>query len=294
MSRPFVVAVASGKGGTGKTTVAAHLAIALAKSQATVLVDLDVEAPDALGYFPEARAVGEVESAVVAVPALVPGRCTGCGLCARVCRFGALVFIGGVVTIDGAVCKGCGRCTSVCPAGALVEKPVTVGTVSRYRAGDLELVEGRLAVGDIRATSVIEAAKRASEAEGDVHVRDCPPGVTCPTVHALAGADYVVLVAEPTAFSLHDLSAAVLLVQSRGIPSGIVVNKDGFGAADVDGFAARQGIPVIGRIPFSRARASSGARGRLWEDDAQAARKIEGLAERIRKNRRMGGESRSR
>ena len=291
MSRPFVVAVASGKGGTGKTTVAAHLAMALAKSQKTVLVDLDVEAPDALGYFPEARAAGEVESAAVDVPTLVPGLCTGCGLCSRVCRFGALVAIGTVVTIDRAVCKGCGRCSAVCPSDALVEESVTVGTVSRYRAGDLELVEGRLVVGDIRATSVIEAAKRASEASGDVHVRDCPPGVTCPTVHSLSGADYVILVAEPTAFSLHDLSAAVRLVRSRGTPAGIIVNKDGFGSADVDGFSARQGVPVIGRIPFSRARAVSGARGRLWEGDAQAEREIGRLVELVLEGSRIGIQS---
>ena len=281
MSRQLTIAVASGKGGTGKTTVAAHVATALSQLGKTVLVDLDAEAPDALGYFPEARLAEAPRAVTVAVPRVDAGRCSGCGLCARVCRFGAIVILGGVVTIDEAVCKGCGRCTALCPAGALSEADHVVGTASRHASGDLEVLEGRLVVGDIRAVSVIEAVKRQAAGIPALRIRDCPPGVSCPAVHALEGADFAVLVAEPTAFSLHDLDAAVRLVKSQGIPAGIVVNKDGFGTADLESFAESRGLPILERIGFSRDRARAGAAGRLWDRDPDAREAVDRLARRI-------------
>jgi MinD superfamily P-loop ATPase len=269
MARPAVIAVASGKGGTGKTTVAAHLALASAQSRKTLLVDLDVEAPDALGYFPTVERAGLPNQVLVAVPHLLKDRCTGCGLCAKSCRFGAIVAIGGVVTIDERICKGCGRCVAACPAEALAETEVFVGVVSRFEDKGLELLEGRMVIGDIRSTAVIEAAKRQAETLGrDVQIRDCPPGVSCPASHAIEGADYAVLVAEPTEFSLHDLGAAAALVKGRGIPVGVVVNKDGFGPADVAGFCVAHGLPIIGRIAFDRERAQSGAEAKLWTEDS--------------------------
>ncbi|HOX31187.1 MAG TPA: 4Fe-4S binding protein [Spirochaetales bacterium] len=270
------IAVASGKGGTGKTTVAAHLALAAAARSRALLVDLDVEAPDALGYFPGAARAGEGASASIQVPVLDEARCSGCGACAKACRFGAIVALGGVVTIDERVCKGCGRCVAACPSRALGERALEVGRVTRRSLGGLELVEGRLAIGDIRSTSVIEAAKREAAASGaEIEVRDCPPGVTCPTVHALAGADYLVLVAEPTEFSLHDLRAAAELASTMGLAAGVVVNKEGFGSADIRAFCASRGLPVIGAIPFSRERASAGARAALWAGDERARAEFE-------------------
>ena len=278
--RNLAVAVASGKGGTGKTTIAVHLALALARSARTVLLDLDVEAPDALGYFPDARLLENPAAVTVPVPVLDAARCTGCGLCAKACRFGAILAIGGVVTIDTAVCKGCGRCSAVCPDSALSERDVPIGTATRYKTDTLDLMEGRLVVGDIRSTSVIEAVKRKGK-DARLEVRDCPPGVSCPAVHALAGADFAVLVAEPTAFSLHDLDAAARLVKDQDIPAGILVNKDGFGTSDLDAFAALHGLPILERIAFSRNRARAGASGRLWENDPDATSAFDRLAGRI-------------
>ncbi len=280
-SRPATIAVASGKGGTGKTTVAAHLALASSRSAKTLLVDLDVEAPDALGYFPSAARVGPPKEVMIAVPQLLKDRCTGCGLCAKSCRFGAILSIGGVVTIDERICKGCGSCVAACPAAALAEAEIFVGVVSVFENGDLRLLEGRTAIGDIRATAVVEAAKRrARELDCEVLIRDCPPGVACPATHAIEGSDYVILVAEPTDFSLHDLGAAVVLVQGQSIPVGVVVNKDGFGKANVAGFCARHGLPIVGRIAFLRSRAESGADARLWEDDAEIMGEMEMILER--------------
>jgi MinD superfamily P-loop ATPase len=266
--RPAVIAVASGKGGTGKTTVAAHLALAGSRRCKTVLVDLDVEAPDSLGYFPNAVPDKEPLPVAVAVPHLLEERCIGCGACAKSCRFGAIFAIGGVVTIDERVCKGCGRCVAACPASALIEVDLSVGATQRFASDGLELLEGRMSIGDIRSTAVIETAKRrAEEIDVDLELRDCPPGVSCPATHAIEGSDYVVLVAEPTEFSLHDLQAAFRLVKDRDIPVGVVINKDGFGSADAAALCFRCGVPVIGRIAFSRARAESGATSSLWIED---------------------------
>jgi len=263
-----VIAVASGKGGTGKTTVAAHLALSSARTRSTILVDLDVEAPDSAGYFPTARTAGVTEAVTVLVPEVVDGLCTGCGMCASVCRFGSILVIGGVVMIDQKTCKGCGRCVTACPAKALREIPLTVGETSMRELDGLALLEGRMVVGDIRSTVVIEAAKHRAAATGAaVQIRDCPPGVSCPATHSLEGADFIILVAEPTEFSIHDLGAAVKLARDRGIPAGVVINKDGFGPADVTGFCASEGVPVIGRIAFLRERAATGAMASLWLKD---------------------------
>lgn len=275
-----IIAIASGKGGTGKTTIAAHLAIMAAGTQKTLLLDLDVEAPDVLGYFKDVRKRGEVEPVHVLVPGLVESKCTGCGLCDRSCRFGAIVVIGGLVMIDQNICKGCGRCVSVCPNSALLEEPMVVGETSLHKVGSLQILEGRMAIGDIRSTMVIEAAKKQAAAMNGMEfvgkeqcsaivleIRDCPPGVSCPATHSIEGASYVVLIAEPTEFSIHDLQAAIQLSRSRNIPTGVVVNKEGFGTADVAGFCTREGIPVIGHIAFNHERAVRGAGASLWSGD---------------------------
>jgi MinD superfamily P-loop ATPase len=277
----LVVAVASGKGGTGKTTVAVHLALASAERLGTVLVDLDVEAPDSLGYFPEARAEEETQ-VKVRVPRLDEAKCSHCGRCARSCRFGAIVSIGGLITIDEAVCKACGRCVASCPEAALSEAEIEVGRLGLSHLGGLSLLEGRLRVGDIRSTAVIEAAKRrAALLKAEVEIRDCPPGVSCPAVHAIAGSDYVVLVAEPTEFSLHDLRAALDLVRGQSLEAGIVVNKDGFGSADVAALASEWGVPIIGRLPFSQERAELGAQAGLLVGDEGFMREIRSIHETI-------------
>ena len=121
------------------------------------------------------------------------------------------------------------------------------------------------------------AKKRAAESGAALQIRDCPPGVSCPATHAIEGADYVVLVAEPTEFSIHDLGAAVRLARGRGVPAGVVINKDGFGDADIAGFCEREGIPVIGRIAFKRERAASGAAAEPWSDDAAISGEIDAI-----------------
>jgi len=289
-----VIAVASGKGGTGKTTVAAHLALALAASRKTLLLDLDVEAPDVLGYFPQAVEIRARAPAVVLVPRLTESLCTGCGICAKVCRFGAIVALRGVISIDSQICKGCGRCVSACPAGALYEESVEVGSTRAFTARNLYIVEGSSTIGDIRSSSVIEAVKsRALELSRErgieAIVRDCPPGISCPAVHAIEGADFVVLVAEPTRFSAHDLGAALSYVRARNIPAGVVVNKDGFGDVDIEAECDKRGVPIIGRIAFDRERAALGAAGRLWDEDGAVAAEMLRILEAAEKGAAAAG-----
>ncbi|MDX9784091.1 MAG: ATP-binding protein [Spirochaetia bacterium] len=280
--RGLVIAVASGKGGTGKTTLAAHLALAGAAQARTILVDLDVEAPDSLVYFPEAIQVSRECPVKLKVPFLVQERCSGCGACAKACHFGAIVALGGVVTIDQKLCKGCGRCVFLCPEKALEEREIVVGRTRLMKSDSLDILEGRMDVGDIRSTAVIEAAKaRAASLNKELQVRDCPPGVSCPATHAVEGSDFVLLVAEPTAFSLHDLAAAISLVKGQGIKAGVVINKYGFGDADIESLCRETAVPVIGQIEFNRRRASSGARGKLWTDDESYMQEIHEILKRI-------------
>lgn len=187
--------------------------------------------------------------------------------------------------MDEGLCKGCGRCIGACPSSALVEIEVQVGVSSSMMDGALGILEGRLSVGDTRSTTVIEATKRRAGAiASEIQVRDCPPGVSCPATHAIEGADYVVLVAEPTQFSLHDLGAAISLVKGQGIPLGVVVNKDGFGKADVAAFCEAHGAPIVGRIAFLRARAESGAAAKLWTADDLFMREMDTILARARED----------
>lgn len=258
-----IIAIASGKGGTGKTTIAAHLATELAGGGGVCLVDLDVEAPDSSGYFPSARPSGPVEEVSVLVPVLNEGDCSGCG-----------------------------RCASACENRALSERALSVGQTSIRETGGLILVEGRLRVGDIRSTTVIEASKeRAAATDALIQIRDCPPGVSCPATHALAGAEYVALVAEPTEFSIHDLDAALRLARSLGVTAGVIINKDGFGNADVAGYCRKAGVPVIGRIAFKRERAAQGARASMWLRDAEALEEIRAILGNIGQALDLGGAS---
>ena len=241
------------------------------------------------------------------MPRISESRCAGCGLCANVCRFGAIVALRDAITIDEHICKGCGRCVSACPAGALYEEPIEVGATRAFTARadaapcgpgerDICVFEGRSVVGAIRTTAVIEASKRlalklALERGSEAMIRDCPPGISCPATHAIEGADYVVLVAEPTEFSIHDLDAALRFVQGRSFPAGVVVNKDGFGGADIEAACARRGVAIIGRIAFEQRRAASGAAGLLWEGDTEITAEMERILDAAIGASRAGGRS---
>lgn len=267
-ARAIIIAVASGKGGTGKTTLAAHLALVCSKKHSTLLVDLDVEAPDIRGYFPSASSIEDPLPVMVTIPYFNSQACIGCGACSQVCHFGAIVSLGRAVTVGKNLCKGCGRCIFSCPAGALTETEIPVGITSLFKTGAMEILEGRLNIGDIRTTAVIEEAKRRALGRTmGIQIRDCPPGVSCPATHGIEGADYVILVAEPTEFSRHDLKAALTLVADHPEKAGVVINKAGSGKADIEGICKEFAVPIISHIAFTRQRAALGATAGLWDQD---------------------------
>ncbi len=250
------VAVASGKGGTGKTLVAVNLASVLASERPTALIDCDVEAPNAhLFLRPE---LSEREDVSKRVPVIDEDRCTGCGACVEACEFHALAFVGGRVLVFDELCHGCGRCGLVCPSGAIREVDHPLGVIERGNAGELAFVHGRLHIGEAMASPIIAELKRGIP-ERDWVLLDAPPGTACSVITTLHGVDAVLLVTEPTPFGLHDLRAAVGVVRALELPAGVVINRENIGDSDVERFCEEEGLPILLRIPFDRRIAETGA-----------------------------------
>jgi len=258
----MIIAVASGKGGTGKTTVAASLALSLAESgQAVACLDCDVEAPNAHIFLDPTFEHRETVNQLI--PEVDPDLCDGCGECADVCQFHAIVALGGKTLVFPELCHGCGSCTLVCPQKAISEVPRPLGVLEGGpAAGGIGFARGVLNVGEPMAVPVIARLKKwRGLIDAGVVILDSPPGTSCPVVESLRGADFALLVTEPTPFGLHDLRLAVELVRILGIPAGVIINRDGIGDAGVDDFCRDAGVPILMRIPMDRRIAEALARG---------------------------------
>jgi MinD superfamily P-loop ATPase len=261
----MIIAVASGKGGTGKTTFSVNLAQALAQNGATVqLLDCDVEEPnDHLFVRPD---FSQTISVQVPKPVWNAEACTGCGECAKACRFNALAFIKGQVLLFNELCHACGVCSWVCPANAFTEQPAEIGRIEA--APDhkpFAFAHGVLNIGETIAPAIIRRLKNLIRPEA-IHILDASPGTSCPVVETVDEADVAVLVTEPTPFGLNDLKLALQLTLLKGIPTGIVINRSDGTDSIIAEYAARVGVPVVGRIPFNRAYAETYAGGDLLVD----------------------------
>ncbi len=257
------IAVASGKGGTGKTLVAVNLATVLAPEHPTALVDCDVEAPnDHLFVNPT---LGEPQDVSKRVPVIDEQRCTLCGACSEACEYGAIVVIRDRVMVFDELCHGCGRCGLVCPADAIREVDHPLGVIERGTAGEMAFGHGRLHIGEAMASPIIAELKRTTP-ERDWVILDAPPGTACSVITTLHGVDGVLLVTEPTPFGLHDLRAAVGVVRTLGLPAGVVINREGTGDKDVERYCEEEGLPILLRIPFDRRIAEVGAEARVLVD----------------------------
>jgi MinD superfamily P-loop ATPase len=280
-----VITVASGKGGTGKTTVAVNLALVLGDVQ---FIDCDVEEPNAhLFLKPD---MTETTPARVMVPEIIEERCTHCGKCAEVCAFNAIAVIppnaglkGGVLVFTN-LCHSCGGCVLLCPEGAIREVHREIGVVETGRAGAIHFAHGRLHVGEAMSPPLIRQVKKhVDRTRSRTSIIDAPPGTSCPVINALEGSDYCLLVTEPTPFGLNDLTLAVEVLRVLGIPHGLVINRCDIGDEAVESYARDNGIPVLMRIPFDREIAERYSRGlNIVETDGTYAKEFRRLFEAIR------------
>jgi MinD superfamily P-loop ATPase len=254
----MILAIASGKGGTGKTTVSVNLARTLGSE--VRLLDCDVEEPNAHLFLAGERS--DEENVAVPIPQVDESLCDGCGECGRFCEYRAIVSFGTTPLIFPEMCHGCGGCAKVCPRKAIRENDRRIGVVETVRAGNVTLIQGRLDVGVATAPPLIRAVKDRLR-NGIPAILDAPPGTSCPVIATLRGADFVVLVTEPTPFGLHDLRLAVDMVRTLGIPFGVVINRIGIGDERVHAFCREENVPVLLEIPDDRRIAEACSRGRL-------------------------------
>ena len=254
----MILAVASGKGGTGKTTVAVNLARVFGSD--VRLLDCDVEEPNDHLFLN--GSVREEETVSIPIPQVDESLCDACGECSRFCQYHAIVSFGTKPLVFPEMCHGCGGCAKVCPKKAIREKNRRIGVIEKMLADNITLVQGRLDVGVAMAPPLIRAVKARLQ-NGAPAILDAPPGTSCPVITALRGTDFVVLVTEPTPFGLHDLRLAVEMVRELGISFGVVVNRMGIGDERVHAFCGQEGIPILLEIPDDRRIAEDYSRGNL-------------------------------
>jgi MinD superfamily P-loop ATPase len=279
----MIIAVASGKGGTGKTTIATNLAKAL--SEEAQLIDCDVEEPNAhLFLKPVIETTTEV---TLPVPEVDLTKCTFCGECSSVCQYNAIVVVGKKVLPFHELCHGCGGCRLACPEGAIREIPRLLGLLEEGRSNGIGFVDGRLRVGEAMSPPLIKAARKRANPARTV-ILDAPPGTSCPVIASIKGAQYCILVTEPTPFGINDLGLAVEVVRSLGLPHGVVVNRSDLGKEELSEFCRRESLPILMEIPEDRMIAEAYSRGEMIVDVYPEYReRFLNLHERIRREVEM-------
>jgi MinD superfamily P-loop ATPase len=264
------IAVASGKGGTGKTTVSINLYYFIARffNKAVQLVDCDVEEPNDALFFADKTLLEEKEVFQL-IPEINTESCTFCKKCSDWCEFNAISIVKLLkfAEINADLCHSCGACLEACNFGAITEHNRPLGKINHFETGiGLGLVEGRLKIGSAMQTSLIKKVKKETAARARIVIFDAPPGTSCPVVETVADADYVILVTEPTPFGLHDLKITVELLQELQKPFGVIVNKAGLGNHDVYHFLKQNDIEMLGKIPFDKKYAVKYASGSILDN----------------------------
>lgn len=255
------IVVASGKGGTGKTTVATSLALVAAEQESVRFMDCDVEAPNA-GLFLD-PALDTRKEVGILIPEIDESICTFCGKCAEVCQFHAIAVVGKKTLVFPELCHGCGSCALVCPENAISERLDVMGVLeSGPAAREINFAQGVMNIGEPMAVPIIRELKKWEVANPPpIEIRDAPPGASCPVVETIRGADFVLLVTEPTPFGLHDLKQVAEIIRELGLPTGVIINRDGIGDNAVQGYCDQSDIPILMRIPMDRQIAEGIAQG---------------------------------
>lgn len=255
------IAVASGKGGTGKTLIATNLAyLARAARDSVAYLDGDVEEPNG-ALFLKPRWQTE-EPVTIPVPHIEKSKCTSCGQCEQICQYSAIVMIAGRIMVSNDLCHGCGGCSQVCPAQAIVEKEKVIGKVNHGRADGIHVIQGTLDIGHPLSPPIIKAVKAQAPVAGLVII-DAPPGTSCPAVEAVKDADYVTLVTEPTPFGLNDLKLAVDMLRALKKPFGVVVNKKNSYYYEVQTYCQQEQIEILAELQNDRHIAEHYSRNEL-------------------------------
>ncbi|RLD61416.1 MAG: ATPase [Bacteroidetes bacterium] len=279
------IAIASGKGGTGKTTLSTNLSNFFAEEENVVLVDLDVEEPDS-GLFLNAELISK-EDKFKMIPKWDKDKCTLCGLCQKVCNYNAVIQLGNEIMVFPELCHSCYACSELCPTSALPMLSKKMGELKQFKSNNLVFIESRLDIGEEQAVPLIAQTNEYVDKHFPNEINkifDCPPGTSCPVIEATKDADFVILVTEPTPFGLNDLILAVETMKTLNKIFAVVINRYGIGNDDVIEYCEKEKIPIIAKIPNSRKIAELYSNGKLiYKDIPEVKKQFENIKNYISK-----------